>query len=85
MSTTKKIMLVTYVILAILAFTQGNAALGIWSGRLLLILAAAHAVEMLVFFKACRTAGGSMPAHMLNVFLFGIVHMNELKAAGKTS
>ena len=49
---------------------------------ILVILAVAHTVEMLVFFKACREAGGSIAGHMLNVFLFGVVHMQGLKKAG---
>lgn len=81
MSTTKIVMLVVYAVLAGLAFTQGDSSIGIWSLRILGILALAHIVEMFVFFKVCKEAGGSLPAHMLNVFLFGIVHANELKAA----
>jgi len=81
MSATKIVMLVIYAILAGLALTQGESSLGIWSLRIRLVLAVAHLIEMFVFFKVCKEAGGSLPLHLLNVFLFGIVHANELKAA----
>ncbi|MFK7975787.1 MAG: hypothetical protein AB8C02_06600 [Halioglobus sp.] len=81
MSATKIIMLVVYAVLAVLAFTQTGSALGLWSLRILAVLAIAHVIEMFVFFKVCKEAGGSLPLHLLNVFLFGIVHANELKAA----
>jgi hypothetical protein len=74
-------MLVIYAVLACLALTQGGAAVGVWSLRILGILAAVHLVEVAVFFRLCRSAGGSLPVHLLNVFLFGVLHTNELKAA----
>jgi len=81
MSVAKIIALVTYAILAALAITQPDTAAGIWGLRILVILAVAHTIEMLVFFKACQRAGGSLPGHLVNVFLFGVIHMKEIKAA----
>jgi len=73
--------LVLYAVLGALALTQGDTAAGIWSLRILVILAVAHTLEILVFFKACQRAGGSLPLHLANVFLFGVLHMKEVKAA----
>jgi len=85
MSAAKIGSLVVYAVLAILALTQGDTTAGIWSLRLLGILAIAHIIETAVFFKLCQSAGGSLPGHLLNVFLFGVIHVNEIKAAqGKT-
>ena len=81
MSTAKKGLLGVYAVLAILAITQGDVALGQWSLRILMILAAVHVVEVLLFFKVCRDAGGSMPCHIVNLFFFGILHVQEIKAA----
>jgi uncharacterized protein YhhL (DUF1145 family) len=81
MSTAKIVLLMIYAVLAALAFTQGDTTVGIWSLRLLGILIVVHAIETLVYFKLCKAAGGSLGGHLLNVFLFGVLHVNELKAA----
>lgn len=81
MSPAKIVILLTYAVLAVLALGQGDTAVGAWSLRILLILAAAHLVEVVVFFKLCRSAGGSLPLHLVNVFLFGIFHVQEIRAA----
>jgi uncharacterized protein YhhL (DUF1145 family) len=79
----KLIILVGYAALGFFALTRPDGVLGVWSLRILVILAVAHIVEMFVFFKACQRAGGSMAGHMFNVFLFGIFHMQGLKKAGE--
>ncbi|QFU76216.1 hypothetical protein EY643_11400 [Halioglobus maricola] len=79
MSPIKIIMLITYAILAALAITMPGTGLGTGAAWVLLILAVAHLVEVAVFFKRCRAAGGSLPLHLLQVFLFGVAHMRELK------
>ena len=81
MPAAKIVTLVIYVILAGLALTQGDSTLGAWSLRLLVILAIAHSIEVLVFFKLCKEAPGSLPGHLLSVFLFGIFHVKEIKDA----
>lgn len=81
MSPAKIVMLLTYVALALLALSQGGSAVGVWSLRIVLVLAAVHLVEVAVFFRACQSAGGSLPVHLLNVFLFGVIHVQEMKAA----
>lgn len=81
MSPIKYATLLTYVVLAALAMMQGDSAVGVWSLRLLVILAVVHLVEVAVFFKVCRSAGGSLPYHLLSVFLFGVFHVKEIKAA----
>ena len=81
MSVAKKVMLGIYVLLAVLAVTQGGTGLGVWSLRILVILAAVHAVETIVFFRFCQRAGGSLPFHLLNVFFFGVLHVQEVKTA----
>lgn len=81
MSAAKIALLVIYVVLAALAFTQGDTTVGIWSLRVLGILVIVHAIETLVFFNLCKAAGGSLGGHLLNVFLFGVLHVKELKAA----
>jgi uncharacterized protein YhhL (DUF1145 family) len=81
MSKGKIIALVVYAVLAVLALTQAGTTAGIWATRIILILVVAHTLEMLFFFKACQRAGGSLAGHLFNVFLFGVVHMQEVKAA----
>ena len=80
MSTPKIVTLLVYAVLAALAITQGGTTpLGVWSLRILAILAAAHAIEMVVFFKLCKQASGSLAGNLINVFLFGVIHAGEMK------
>ncbi|MEM9256223.1 MAG: hypothetical protein AAGA91_12305 [Pseudomonadota bacterium] len=81
MSAGKVGILICYAVLALLAVTQSDSGLGVWSLRILILLAVVHLVEVVVFFKLCQRAGGSLGVHLLNVFLFGVFHANELKAA----
>ena len=81
MSVAKIVLLVVYAVLAGLALTQGDSAAGIWSLRLLGVLVIAHVIETAVYFKLCKSAGGSLAGHLLSVFLFGVLHVKELKAA----
>jgi uncharacterized protein YhhL (DUF1145 family) len=81
MSAAKIVLLVTYAILAVLALTQAGSPAGAWSARILLILAVMHTVEVILFFKTCQRAGGSLVGHLFNVFVFGVFHVKEIKAA----
>lgn len=85
MSAGKIVLLVIYAILAALAITQGDSAVGVWALRLIVLLVIVHTIEVLVFFKACREAGGSLPVHLLNVLLFGVLHVKGIKAAAANS
>ena len=81
MSAGKIVLLLVYIVLAGLALTQWGNTTGAWALRALGILAIVHLIETAVFFKLCKAAGGSLPGHLLSVFLFGVLHVNELKAA----
>ena len=81
MSAGKIVLLVIYAVLAGLAITQPATAAGIWSLRIIVLLALVHTVEVVIFFKACQRAGGSLPGHLISVFLFGVLHMKDIKAA----
>jgi uncharacterized protein YhhL (DUF1145 family) len=81
MSAGKIVLLVVYGVLAGLALTQGASSTGVWALRILGLLAAVHLIETAVYFKLCQAAGGSLPGHLLSVFLFGVLHVNEIKAA----
>ena len=72
--------LVLYVVLAMLAITQAGtsvATLAVWA---LLIVAVVHGIEMIVLFRLCQSAPGSLPGNLLQVFLFGYFHMVDMKA-----
>lgn len=80
MSAGKIVLLVIYALLALLALTQGETSVGAWSLRVLVLLAVVHLVETVVFFRLCKAAGGSLAGHLGSVFLFGVLHVKELKA-----
>lgn len=81
MSTQKISILIAYLVLAAAALLAAGSTAGTWALNILLILAVAHIIEMGVFFKRCKQAGGSLPMHLLNVFLFGIFHIKEMEKA----
>ncbi|MCB1689835.1 MAG: hypothetical protein KDI33_15170 [Halioglobus sp.] len=81
MSSAKKVLLVVYAVLAGFVLLQGDTAAGVWSFRLLSILVIVHLLETAVYYNLCKEAGGSLANNLLNVFLFGVLHVNELKAA----
>lgn len=64
---------------AILVLMPGTPAaqVAFW---LLLGLVIAHVVEMVVFYGELKRAGGSLAGHLVNVFLFGVFHMKEVRA-----
>lgn len=52
------------------------------AGRLVFgFLVVAHAVECVVFLPRLRAAGGSLGHHLVQTFLFGIVHVRGLEPA----
>ena len=75
-------MLVGYAVIAVLGAVYTGSAIGTWAFGLLAILAVAHVIEVAVFYKRCQQAGGSMAYHVISVFLFGVVHIRELKQPG---
>lgn len=79
MSTQKISILVIYAVLAVVALMAAGSTAGTWALNILLILAVAHIVEMGVFYKRCKQAGGSLAVHLCNVFLFGIFHIKEIE------
>ena len=85
MSAAKMILRASYAVLAGLALFVGDTQAGIWGLRILMILAVVHMVEVVVFFKTCQRAGGSVPGHLLNVFLFGVIHVREIKGVAPAS
>ena len=79
MSAAKIALLIVYAALALAVILAGGQ-LANYCAYILGGLALIHLAEMAVFFRRCQQAGGSLPLHLLNVFLFGIVHMKELDA-----
>ena len=80
MSIGKIACLALYVTLAaILVLMPGTSAamVAFW---LAVGLVVAHILEMVVFYGELKRAGGSLVGHLLNVFLFGVFHMKEVRA-----
>ena len=72
--------LVFYAVLAALAITQSGTQIGTITNWVIVGLIVIHALEVVIFFKLCREAGGSLIGHLLNIFVFGYLHMQEIKA-----
>jgi uncharacterized protein YhhL (DUF1145 family) len=73
--------LVLYAVLAALVVTQAGTTAATVAGWVLVALAVAHSIEMVMYFRLCQQAGGSLVGNLLQVFVFGYYHMVEMKAA----
>jgi len=73
--------LVIYAVLAALVLTQGGTTAGTVAFWVIVGLVVAHLVEVVVFFPLAKRAGGSLPGHLFQIFLFGVFHKKELEAA----
>ena len=82
MSGTKIAILASYLVLALVA-VMADGLLSSYAMYVLGGLALAHLVEIVLFYKRCQQAGGSLPVHVLSVFLFGIFHVKELEKAAQ--
>lgn len=81
MNTAKVVLSLTYIALLALAIGVAGGQLAVYAGWVLLVLIIAHAVEVVLFFNRCRQAEGSTLWHLVQVFLFGVLHVRQLEPA----
>lgn len=84
MSAGKIVALVLYAVLAVIAITQAGTTAGTVATWIIIGLVVAHTIEVVVFFKLCQQADGSLVGNLINVFLFGVIHAKEMKGAVKS-
>ena len=84
MSSGKISLLLFYAVLIALAIGVAGGQAAVIAGWVLLVLVVVHVIEMAVFFKLCRAAPGSTLGNLLQVFLFGIFHKQQMEAGGTT-
>ena len=75
-----KIALVVLWIACAAAFVLPASAWTVPGQRLFVGLAVVHAIECAVFLPRLRAAGGSLGQHLVQTFLFGVVHVRTLPA-----
>ena len=80
MSSQKIAVLVVW-IASLLASVLSSGIIGTIGSVIFGFLVVAHAIECFVFRKELEEAPGGMGAQLVQVFLFGVVHMQELRAA----
>ncbi len=83
MSAPKIVLSVLWVICLVSVLLPGEALLLTLGRGLFWLLVLVHAVECVMFLGQLRLAPGSLAGHLAQVFLFGVLHMQELWAAGK--
>jgi len=83
MSAQKIVVLVTWIGILAAMFLGGDALIGTIGKFLFGFLVVAHVVECFLFRKELEKAGGSLGGHLVQVFLFGIVHLAEVRRARK--
>ncbi len=81
MSGAKIAVLVLWAVMVVLALTQGGTRVGTVAGWTLAVLIAVHLLEAVLFLPLARRAGGSLPGHLLQLLLFGVVHKAEMRAS----
>jgi len=64
--------------LSLASFFLPESSLAFWGRRLFFGLAIVHAIECVVFLPRLRRAPGSLAHHLVQTFLFGIVHAGNL-------
>jgi len=77
----KVVALVIYLVLGWVAITQPLTLGANLSQGFLVLLVALHLLECVGYRELIREAPGSPAWHLLNVFLFGVVHMLVMKSA----
>ncbi len=80
MSAGKISCLLLYVALVTLAVGLAGGQAAVIAGWVLLALIVTHLIETAVFFKLCRDAPGSTFGNLLQVFVFGIFHKQQMEA-----
>lgn len=84
MSIGKIVVLVLYAVLLVVLVTEAGSTVATVAGWALLVLVATHMVETVLYFRQCQQAPGSLAGNLFQVFLFGILHSMEMKAATST-
>ncbi len=85
MSNQKIAVLAVWIVSALAALLAGGI-IGTIGSLLFGLLVIAHAIECVVFHKEIQNAPGPLASQLVQVFLFGVVHMGELReAAGGAS
>jgi uncharacterized protein YhhL (DUF1145 family) len=72
-------MLILYVLLIFTAIDEPLSLLGNISQGVLVLVAALHLLECLMYRDIIRRAPGSATWHMTNILLFGVLHMIQMK------
>ena len=80
MSTQKIVVLATWIVSA-LAMLFVSGIVGTIGSVLFGFLVIAHAIECVVFLNELKQAPGPLGGQLVQTFLFGVVHMGELRAA----
>jgi len=62
---------------AVVLFASGTQA-AVAAGGVFWIMVVVHAIECVVFLPRLRRAGGSLGAHLVQTFLFGVLHLRSL-------
>jgi uncharacterized protein YhhL (DUF1145 family) len=84
MSVPKFVVLITW-IGSLAAMLLGGDTLFATLGKYIFgFLVVAHLIECILFRKELEKIGGSLGKHLLQVFLFGIIHLKEVRRAHKT-
>lgn len=80
MSTSKTVVAVVWVLLFSCFFVATGSTVSLVGRVVFWLMAATHVVECAAFLQMLRRAPGSLSGHLLHTLLFGVLHIQEVRA-----
>lgn len=80
MPTSKTIVAAVWILLSSCFFVATGSTVSLVGRVVFWLMAATHVVECVAFLPMLRRASGSLARHLLHTLLFGVLHIQEVRA-----
>jgi len=85
MKSSKLFVLLLWLVLGGAFLLPSGSTLALVGRTAFVLMAAAHIVEFFIYLPSLRKAPGSLAFHFANVFIFGFVHYQEVRARAESA